>query len=1091
MIAALEAEQETAIQSACVKVIGTHRSGSGFFVTSSHIVTCAHVVGPPGTHVRIESSLFQDVAEVIATTDESYPDIAVLKVSSLANSSPPLPLPLFDDSRPYDYCYTFGFSDLNANDPATLRIAGRSFGNQSLVKFDRGQIRPGMSGSPVINLRTLAVCAVIQETRDRRSDLGAWGLPVSALLSSFPWLQTERTTPSLPLLPFGYYARQFLAQYGNRTLRTSQAPIVGPIFSADLVRCYVAPMFVDEHGSRHPSIDDGLQAWRRDISSKYLVLFAEYGAGKTSACLKFSYDLLRSLENPAQDRLVPLFVSLNDLGGGTGYKSVLALFAERYRIPAQDISAYTEFASRFKLLLILDGFDELTGSFDSDLVRQRLADLAPLLVSASKVLLTCRTTLFRDKSELHYAFPIDARESRFLDDFLARSPFSTWFLLDFDTDQIRDYIQRTSGESSESFLNSLTEGYDLGDLARRPLLLSMIAQSLTHAQHSNTEPHCMTAAELYTRYTREWLQRESSRSRLTVSARLHALQTIAVYLISENVTALHRDQLVTLLEKCLPKLAISDLDYDFVNASFLVRTIDEYFGFSHRSFLEFFVATAIWRELERRRLPSTFGRQPIVEGVLKFLVQLIQGSERLPRVRRFLLSTFDAVADELHGKHFRANLATLLCRLGLSFAGRNLAGMNLAQADLRNIDLRGSDLRGTRFDGCNLANADLSKTDARGAVFRNAFLHRTKFQCADLRGTDLWNIRMVGGPPTIWRAAFTPRASAFAVGSGSGELVLYSDAPEEWPEYSRLRLTDTGILHFAFSTDGKRVVVTDRSATVRIFHWQDLAGGRVAPVQVFLGGSDNVRWAEFSPDGSHLLTASRDHRVRVWSLEPQLAVCDVTQHAGPVMCAAWHPSKPIVASCGYDGVVMLTQFQDGISIVLSSEVSHDGIARAVTFSQDGLLLASAGEDEIVNVWEVANPEAPTLLQSMHLESRVFCLAWISRDILAAGTEGGDVWFIEIVNDGAANLQRFAAHRDIVRSVDVGSGVTEGSMLSASWDGSVLLWKLSAGEYSYRAIVHPLEGDLVSEERALFAGAQLDGILGVPPRFRRHFGMHAD
>lgn len=1090
MLPMLEPEQEEAIQRACVKVTCDGRSGTGFFVTPDYVITCAHVVGVRGTSARLESEYIETDAHVVSRTDETYPDIAILQVAT-APAMSPTALPLLDDSQPYDYCYTFGFSDLNPSDPATLQIAGRSSGSRPLLKFDRGQIRPGMSGSPVINLRTMSVCAVIQETRDRRSDLGAWGLPVSVILETFPWLQTDRGVPPLVLLPYGYYAKRFLQQYEAYALRKNQLPIVGPMFRADLMNRYITPAFIDEAGVRHGSIDARLTTWSREPSSKYLVLFGEYGSGKTSVCLKFCHQLLNALVSSNGDDLLPLFVSLADTADSQSREQgILKHLNERYRLPTQDLDAYAELAARFKILLILDGFDEIVSTFDSDVVLRRLSGLTPILIPAAKVLLTCRTTAFASERELHSVFPVDSREVQFLDDLLCGESFLTLFLADFDESQIHAYVKKTEAHASEAILAKMAAAYDLLDLARRPLLLSMIVKSFSSSNQAWVADR-LTAARLYDTYTREWLRHESPRSELPGSVKLSALCVLAIHLSAKNVSAIRRDELDSLLTTITPVATSTALDYDFANASFLTRTFDGYFGFSHRSFLEFFLASAIWQELDRQRLHAELGRQPLGEGVLKFVVELIQESGRSVVMEQVVLEAFNNPAPDRLGEYSQANLATLLCRLGVSFANRDLSGMKLQEADLRGADLRGADLRECRFDGSNLAGADLSNCDARGAVFRNAFLNRTIFRSADLRGADLWNIRMVGGPSTIWRATFTLDPALIVVGTGLGELVVYSLTHERWAEAHRVHVALTGVLHHSFSHDGQRIVITDRSAAVRVFEWSDILRGVIKPTHAFAGGHDNVRWAEFSPNGEYLATASRDHRVRVWSLRRQLAVHELTEHAGPVMCVVWSPTGSLVASCGYDGDVILTSSGGGVPVALRpgrSTSTHHGVARAVAFNHDGSLLASGGEDGQVKIWSIASPELPMLANSTNVSAPIFCLAWMSADLLVVGTALGDVVFVHMTT-GVLHCQRLPAHHDFVRSVDVAFDGTK--MVSASWDGSVRLWTgdLNHG-FSSTEIIQPLSSALVSSNDSdLFAGAQMDGIVGLSPHFRRHFEIN--
>jgi len=87
-----------------------------------------------------------------------------------------------------DELYSFGYPEDNVGEPATFEIEGLTGDVPPRIKFKAGQVKPGMSGSPLLNRRTGAVCAVLVSTRGRQSSLGGYGVPVSTLAfpSQFP-----------------------------------------------------------------------------------------------------------------------------------------------------------------------------------------------------------------------------------------------------------------------------------------------------------------------------------------------------------------------------------------------------------------------------------------------------------------------------------------------------------------------------------------------------------------------------------------------------------------------------------------------------------------------------------------------------------------------------------------------------------------------------------------------------------------------------------------------------------------------------------------------------------------------------------------
>ena len=58
-----------------------------------------------------------------------------------------------------------------------------------VIKLKGGQVRPGLSGAPLLNQRTGKVCGVIRTTRDKRIDLGSEALSLDIVFSEFPVLK--------------------------------------------------------------------------------------------------------------------------------------------------------------------------------------------------------------------------------------------------------------------------------------------------------------------------------------------------------------------------------------------------------------------------------------------------------------------------------------------------------------------------------------------------------------------------------------------------------------------------------------------------------------------------------------------------------------------------------------------------------------------------------------------------------------------------------------------------------------------------------------------------------------------------------------
>ncbi len=178
---------EDLLQQCTVKVTLRGGWGTGFFVAPKMILTCAHVVRSAGDR-PIE--VWWQQRELKATVEQLVEahDLALLRVT-LPKDVNPACVYLDAEVRSRDPLYLFGYPDEGdrQGEPRTFNCDGVT--GSGGILFNLGQVRPGMSGSALLNQRTGKVCGMVKFTRDRSIDLGGGGISTDVILAQFPQLR--------------------------------------------------------------------------------------------------------------------------------------------------------------------------------------------------------------------------------------------------------------------------------------------------------------------------------------------------------------------------------------------------------------------------------------------------------------------------------------------------------------------------------------------------------------------------------------------------------------------------------------------------------------------------------------------------------------------------------------------------------------------------------------------------------------------------------------------------------------------------------------------------------------------------------------
>lgn len=171
-----------------------------------------------------------------------------------------------------------------------------------------------------------------------------------------------------------------------------------------------------------------------------------------------------------------------------------------------------------------------------------------------------------------------------------------------------------------------------------------------------------------------------------------------------------------------------------------------------------------------------------------------------------------------------------------------------------------------------------------------------------------------------------------------------------------------------FSPDGKLLSAAGGKpftpGEIRLFDAQ--AGYR--PLTTLVAHKEVVLDQAFSPDSKWLATASFDRTVEIWDLAGRKRLAAIRDHSDVVQSVAFHPSGRNIATGSNDKTAKLSGAATGAGeLTLNPEL---GGILAVAFSPDGRFLLTAGESPEIYWWELATIGA-TVTEAGWIASRKF------------------------------------------------------------------------------------------------------------------------
>jgi WD40 repeat protein/serine/threonine protein kinase len=166
---------------------------------------------------------------------------------------------------------------------------------------------------------------------------------------------------------------------------------------------------------------------------------------------------------------------------------------------------------------------------------------------------------------------------------------------------------------------------------------------------------------------------------------------------------------------------------------------------------------------------------------------------------------------------------------------------------------------------------------------------------------------------------------------------------DQCPKLLNVFSPGTMLYHAEFSPDGSKVLTSSDDHTAKVW---DATSGRML---LTLHHDDDVYDATSSPDGRWIVSSSKDKTARIWDAETGRLLRTLPHH-DTVWRACFSPDLHLIATASQDKSVQLWNAQTGEPV--GGPLVHRSHVERVNFSPDGRFLSTKSWNEGGYVWDV-------------------------------------------------------------------------------------------------------------------------------------------
>ncbi|PRA78925.1 NACHT domain-containing NTPase [Microbacterium sp. MYb66] len=544
----------------------------------------------------------------------------------------------------------------------------------------------------------------------------------------------------------------------------------------ELVDVYERPTFSDSHGE-HDALD-WMNEWVSDSSAEnsWLLIVGEYGTGKSALTKMLQHGWLRKYrENPVAP--IPVRIELGDFTKQLDAQGLLHHFLDHNGLGHVPIEFFWSLIRAGRVVLILDGYDEMAQYLSQRERRSTLRALAELSSDGVRGILTSRPNYFSESEELSLfdhlyreisirsKYAAEARDEiaereNEIDSLIQRSILDRFerALQDLSPDQSRalvDSILREKVDAAnivkkvlDRVFRSTGEGAEIA-LSGKPVIISYLIEVATSLHDSDVVR--LTEWDVYTLIVDKLGLRDLEQTtRVGMDERRQFLQRLAVHMATNGRREVDEESFRDLVETVFARqvkkytgnarvVEVDGLFEDLRRSGTLTRSEDRSglgWRFSHNSLKEFLVAESLIDDLKKgNALVST---PPVSDAMRAFAASSDVSSDVL--LRSLSAAWADIASNPAVGTYVSLVWDVLPTQSGSesrlsSIAGSpvRVQGVQLASIALSTAE-RPSSFPSGNFRNCVLLDVTLQAAHLGGADFSGSLLEAVVFDDAELTG---------------------------------------------------------------------------------------------------------------------------------------------------------------------------------------------------------------------------------------------------------------------------------------------------------------------------------------------------------------------